>query len=53
MIDKKSNFVMCHYFHDLKKFKNFKNCKIFVGDVSDPKILIKVIKIKKTLSFFI
>ena len=39
---------------DLKKFKNFKNCKIFVGDVSDPKILIKVInqskKDKKTLT---
>ena len=39
---------------DLKKFKNFKNCKIFVGDISDPKIFLKVInqskKDKKTLT---
>ena len=28
--------------NDLKKFKNIKNCKIFIGDVSNSKILKKV-----------
>ena len=38
--------------NDLKKFKNIKNCKIFIGDVSNSKILKKVFNQSKKVSYF-